>query len=257
LCRERVSVLPMDFTLMMKREEIFLHIFFYHSSHSPVSLFYTYNQTTIRKLYGTLHNLTMSITTLVQRVRQRFRGLKSRLFRKTDRDATTSTAHSTAVSADIDIEDTSIPQRERQRDSYSVLSGRSTPLIYRGASSSSIPLQVAERTSIFSFDRSSNVEILDLASHDHDNGTPQNELNPMPSTTTLSIANPDPPPTPEAEQSQAESLDITAPSPSSPGYLLSFEQEESSEETARKREAALRMLEGEIPAVATGAYVRI
>jgi len=37
-------VLPIGFTSKMKREEIFLHIFFHYSSYSHVSLFYTYNQ---------------------------------------------------------------------------------------------------------------------------------------------------------------------------------------------------------------------
>jgi len=110
--------------------------------------------------------------------------------------------------------------------------------------------------SIFSFSQSPTAEILHLAPAIHQDGTPQSESDLIASTTVLSIANPYPALRPTSEQTPAQFLNITAPSPSSPGYLLSFE-EESPEETARKREAALRMLEGEIPAVATGAYVRI
>ena len=224
---------------------------------SCLSLLHLQPNTAIRKPHGTLHSLTMPISAILRRVRQRFRTVRNHLVRRTDHTRPLSTANSIASPGDRDNEEEPLPQSERQRENEEWESYRSTPLIDRTPPSFRLSYLNEESACLFSFRRSPNEEILDLAQHIQDDGTRQDEAGPPPDPAILSITNPDTPSSPALRQSPAVSLRATAPPLSSPDYLLPFEQEESEEETARRREAALRMLEGEIPAVATGAYVRL
>jgi len=200
----------------------------------------------------------MTISAIVQHVRQRVRIIKKRLTRGTGAGATVTTALVTADPAVTDNDDDTRAQDQLERENEWAASYRSTPLIDRSpASLSPISLQGQDRTSTFSFRRTPSAEILSVAPDIQDDGTLQNSLDLTSDSTALSITNPDPPASPTPDLSTAESFRATTPSLRSPAQILPFEQEESAEETLRKRKAALRMLEGDIPAVASGAYVRI
>lgn len=199
----------------------------------------------------------MPITAIFRRLRQRVRNIKNRLIRRASGDAGITTALPTADPEVSENEEDAIPRTERPRYSYHTSSGRSTPLIYRGVPPSSSSSQDEDGASSFSFRRSASTEIFNAAPAIQDDGTHQNDADPVPRATTLSVANADPPASPRPDLSTAESFRATTPSLHSSAHILPFEQKESAEETQRKREAALRMLEGDIPAAASGAYVRI